>query len=295
MKIVITGSLGNISKPLTQELVQKRHSVTVISSSTERQKEMEAIGAKAAIGSLENVDFLISTFKSAYAVYCMIPPNFAELNQVEYYKRIGNNYAEAIKQSDVKRVVHLSSWGAHLDKGTGIILGSHNVETILNKLQDTSITHIRAGSIYYNLFRFANMIKERGVVGANYGGDDKIVWVHPTDISSVVVEELEKISVATKEVRYVASDEKTASETAKILGAAIGKPDLQWLTFTDEQSKKAMEGRGMHASVVADIIALGASIHNGSLGEDYELHKPATMGKIKVEDFAKEFAVAYNQ
>ncbi len=32
MNIVLTGSLGNIGKPLTQELVQKRHSVTVISS-----------------------------------------------------------------------------------------------------------------------------------------------------------------------------------------------------------------------------------------------------------------------
>jgi len=38
MKIVVTGSLGNISNPLTQELVQKGHSVTVISSNAERQK-----------------------------------------------------------------------------------------------------------------------------------------------------------------------------------------------------------------------------------------------------------------
>ncbi len=36
MNIVLTGSLGNISKPLAQELVQKGHSVTVISSKAER-------------------------------------------------------------------------------------------------------------------------------------------------------------------------------------------------------------------------------------------------------------------
>jgi glycogen synthase len=29
MKIIATGSLGNISKPLTKELIQKGHSVTV--------------------------------------------------------------------------------------------------------------------------------------------------------------------------------------------------------------------------------------------------------------------------
>lgn len=57
MKIIVTGSLGHISKPLTQTLVQKGHSVAVISSKSERQAAIEAIGAKAAIGTIEDVNF----------------------------------------------------------------------------------------------------------------------------------------------------------------------------------------------------------------------------------------------
>ena len=38
MKIIVTGSLGNISKPLTQELVAKGHQVVVISSKSDKQK-----------------------------------------------------------------------------------------------------------------------------------------------------------------------------------------------------------------------------------------------------------------
>lgn len=295
MNIVLTGSLGHISKPLATELIAKGHSVTIISSKAEKQKEIENIGAKAAIGLLENTDFLISAFKNADAVYCMIPPNFAELNQVAYYIRIGKNYARAIEHSNVKRIIHLSSWGAHLDKGTGIILGSHNVEIILNELQDVSITHIRPVSIYYNLYGFVSMIKNAGFIGANYGGNDKVVWVHPNDIAVAVAEEFEKTTIASRNVRYVASDEKTASETAKILGNVIGKPDLQWLTFTDEQAKNGMEQNGIPASIVADIVDLNASIHSGAMGEDYELNKPKKMGKIKIEDFAKEFAIVFNQ
>lgn len=75
MKIVITGSFGNISKPLTQALVQKGHLVTVVSSNAERQKDIEALGAKPAIGSLENPEFLATVFAGADAVYCMVPPN----------------------------------------------------------------------------------------------------------------------------------------------------------------------------------------------------------------------------
>lgn len=293
MKIIVTGSLGHISQPLTMELVQKGHSVTVISSKPGKRQAIEVLGAIAAIGSLEDVDFLKSTFAGADAVYCMIPPNFAELNQVAYYNRIGNTYAHAIQQSGVKRVVHLSSWGAHRDKGTGIIIGSHNVENILNKLQGVVITHLRAGSFYYNLYSFVDMIKGAGFIGANYGGDDKIVWVHPKDIAAA--EELQKTPTAGHDVRYVASDERTAAETAKVLGAAIGKPDLQWLTFTDEQTKAGMEQNGIPAPIAADLVDLNRSIHSGALGEDYELHKPIAMGTVKVEDFTKEFSLVYNK
>lgn len=46
MNIVVTGSLGNISKPLTQELVQKRHSVTIISSKAGRQTKEDTTELK---------------------------------------------------------------------------------------------------------------------------------------------------------------------------------------------------------------------------------------------------------
>jgi hypothetical protein len=51
MKVVITGSLGNISKPLAHELVAQGHAVKVISSKPEKQTDIEALGATAAIGS----------------------------------------------------------------------------------------------------------------------------------------------------------------------------------------------------------------------------------------------------
>lgn len=71
MNIVLTGSLGNIGKPLTQELVQKGHSVTVISSKAERQNNIEALGAKVAIGTMLDRHFLSATFKGADIVYLM--------------------------------------------------------------------------------------------------------------------------------------------------------------------------------------------------------------------------------
>jgi len=72
MKIIVTGSTGHVSQPLTEELVQKGHSVTVISSNAEKQPAIDAMGTPAAIGSWEDVDFLTATFTGADGVYCML-------------------------------------------------------------------------------------------------------------------------------------------------------------------------------------------------------------------------------
>jgi uncharacterized protein YbjT (DUF2867 family) len=292
MKVVVTGSLGNVGKPLATELVQKGHQVTIISSNTEKQKDIKALGAQAAIGSLEDVEFLAQTFRGADVLYAMIPPNFAELDQVAYCRRIATNYAMAVQQSDIKHVVHLSSYGAHLEKGTGFILGAHHAERIFNELPDISITHLRAGFFYTNLYRFIDMIKGTGFLASNYGGDDKLILVHPTDIAAAAIEEIESAS-AGKKIRYVVSDEHTANEVAHIIGTAAGKPDLKWIILSDEQMRKGLEKQGMPAHLIDKFVEMGSSAHSGALREDYERQKPIQMGKIKTEDFAKDFAKVF--
>ena len=179
MKIIVTGSLGHIGKPLTQELVQQGHEVTVISSHPERQTAIEALGAKAAIGSMEDADFLSASFTGADAVYVMETLGASayfdqKIDGIAAITRIGNNYKQAIIQSCVKRVVHLSSIGAHSDKGNGLLVFHYNVENILKSLpQEVSITFMRPVGFYYNLLGFINNIKTQGVIATNYGGDSK--------------------------------------------------------------------------------------------------------------------------
>lgn len=293
MKIIVTGSLGNISKPLATELVQQGHAVTVISSKPDRQAAIEALGATAAIGSIEDEAFLAATFAGADAVYAMVPPSYRELDSRAYFQRIGHNYAQAIQQAGVRRVVQLSSWGAHRDHGTGGILGSHDVEEILAALPGIALTHLRPTSFFTNYYSFAGMIKGAGFMGANCAGNYRVALVHPQDIAAAAAEELADPAATTgRTIRYVASDEHTQDEVAQALGAAIGQPDLRWVAFTDEQMRDNLLKNGLPPSTAADVVDIYASMSSGALAEDYEQHKPA-LGKVKLEDFAKEFAAAF--
>ncbi|RZK93155.1 MAG: NAD-dependent dehydratase [Hymenobacter sp.] len=223
----------------------------------------------------------------------MVPPSYTEPDSRAYYQRLGRCYAQAIRQAGVRRVVQLSSWGAHRDHGTGGILGSHDVEEILAALPGLALTHLRPTSFYTNYYGFAGMIKGAGFMGANCVGNRKIALVHPRDIAAAAAEELTNPAApAGRTIRYIASDERTQDEVAQALGAAIGRPDLRWVAFTDEQMQANLLQNGLPASTAADIVDIYASMNSGALAEDYAQHKP-TLGKVKLEDFSREFAANF--
>jgi uncharacterized protein YbjT (DUF2867 family) len=297
MKIIITGSLGHISKPLTEKLVAQGHEVTVISSKQEKQKDIEALGAKAAIGSIEDVTFLSAIFKGAHIVYLMEPPiNFfdQELDPEMYWTNIASTYAQAIRQSSVLKVIHLSSIGAHTDKGNGILSTHHYVENILKQLPPAvSIKFMRPVGFYYNMFAFIQSIKRQDAIVQNYGGDEKEPWVSPLDIAEVIAEEM-NLSFEGRTVRYIASDEVSPNEIAKILGEVIGKPDLKWMVISDEQMVNGLVAAGFNKQAAKGLAGMNAGRSSGVLYEDYYNNKP-TLGKVKLKDFAKEFAMVFNQ
>jgi len=294
MNIIITGSLGRISKPLTERLVKEGHTVTVISSRPEMHAAITATGAMPAIGTLEDVDFLVSVFKHADALYCMTPPNHSgDVNYPEFNRRISQNYARAIRESGVNRIVHLSSYGAHLPSGTGFIMGKHYAENILNELEGVNITHMRPVYFYYNFYNMINMIKKTGVIRANYGGAHKFAIVSPDDIAAAVATEIIKPGVAGHTIQYVASDERSGDEIAAILGAAIGQPDLKWVLITDEEMKNGLLANGFAPHVAEQMTEMYAALHAGLLEEEYVLDKPE-MGGVKFEVFAAAFAERFN-
>ncbi|HWB26998.1 MAG TPA: NAD(P)H-binding protein [Chitinophagaceae bacterium] len=298
MKIIVTGSLGHISRPLTEALIQKGYSVTVISSKAERKKDIEALGAKAAIGTMEDADFLAVTFEGADLVYTMetLGPNSffdQKLDIMDAIKKIANNYKKAIERTGVKRVVHLSSIGAHTGNGNGMLAFHHEAENIFKQLpNDVAIKFMRPVGFYYNLLAFIPTIKTQNAIISNYGGDEKEPWVAPLDIAAVIAEEIEK-PFAGREIRYIASDEVSPNEVAKILGQAISKPGLEWRIITDEQLLNGLLAAGMNPQTAKGFMEMNASRRGGVLYEDYYRNKPV-LGEIKMTDFAKDFAKAFN-
>lgn len=292
MKITISGSLGNIGKPLTTKLIASGHEVTVITSNKERVEAIENLGAKAAVGSVSDAVFLRHTFDDADSVFVMTPPNMGGENIIVNTTAAGQAFATAIKETGVKRVVMLSSIGADLPSGNGPIAGLHNIEKIYETLENVSLTFLRAGFFYTNLYNDVPMIKGGGIIGSNYPSTIEIPFVHPEDIANDVAEELQKRESG-KNIRYIISDVRTPNDVAQTLGLAIGKPELPWIEFTDEQALGGMKEAGLPLEMAGLYTEMGSGLRSGKIQKDFLSRKLAVEGKIKLEDFAKEFAAKF--
>jgi uncharacterized protein YbjT (DUF2867 family) len=296
MKIVLTGSLGHINQPLAQQLLDKGHELTIISSQPSKQQTIEALAAKAAIGSLEDIAFLTKTFTGADIVYLMEPPvHFHDpaADTDAYWLKIARNYVQAVQQSGVTKLVHLSSIGAHTDQGVGMLAAHYRVEKILNELPSSvAIKFMRPVGFYYNMFAFIPTIKAQGAIIQNYGGDKKEPWVSPLDIASVIAEEME-LPFNGRSVRYIASEEISPNDIAGILGTAIGEPGLKWLVIPDEDFQQGLLKAGFNLTIAKGLTEMNAG-RRDKLYDDYYQHRPV-LGSNKLIEFAKDFAHVYKE
>jgi len=292
MKITITGSLGNVAKPLAQQLIKEGHDITVISSNESKKSEIENLGAKAAIGSITDLDFLVKTFAESDAAFLMTPPNMGFENVVENTINAGKNYAEAIKKTGLKRVVMLSSIGVESPVENGPIKGLHFIEKFYNELENTSVTFLRAGYFYINFFNDIPMIKNAGIIGGNYPGSVSIPLVHPIDIAKAAAEELVK-NTEGKNVRYIVSTIRSGNDIAKIFGTATGNSELPWIEFKDEDSLNGMLQAGLPKEIAELYTEMGLGLRKGIVQKDFIEHGSPVDGEVKLEDFAKEFAAKY--
>jgi uncharacterized protein YbjT (DUF2867 family) len=292
MKYVITGGAGHISKPIVEKLLSAGHEVKVVARNAEHLQELKAKGAQPVIGSVEDLSFVKEAFAGADVVYTMVPPNFGANDLKKYIATVGKNYADAVRANNIKYVVNLSSVGAHMPTGAGPVSGLCSVEKAFDELTGTNVLHLRPSYFYYNLFGQLSMIKNMNLVGSNFGGNNKLMMSDPADIAEVAIDALLKLDFNGKMVKYIASDERSVDEIASVLGKAIGKPDLKWVVFTDEQAVGGMIQAGLPEEMAKNYGEMGHALNTGEFGSDYWQHRP-TLGKRKLEDFAREFAEAY--
>ncbi|MBO9611295.1 MAG: NmrA family NAD(P)-binding protein [Dyadobacter sp.] len=294
MIVTVTGSLGNVGRILTEKLITKGHTVKVVTSNPARSEAIRALGAVPLVGSLDDYEFVKHSFEGSDAVYLMIPPDYHAPDVKQYMMTMGRQYARALKETGVKLAVNLSSVGAHLEDGLGPTGPNFYIEQLLNELQHVHVLHLRPGMFMTNFYGAMPLIRYQGMIGNNFNGSASLPLTHPRDIAEAAFRAIDDFSVSGKQVRYVVSDVKNGEQVARALGNAAGKPDVHWVEFSDEQLLGALMQDGFSQPMAqVYIIEIGVAIRDGSFAEDFQKQWNQPTGRVTLDEFSREFAMAY--
>jgi uncharacterized protein YbjT (DUF2867 family) len=288
---VITGATGNTGNEIARKLLQAGKKVRAIARDRNRLNSLENLGAEIHQGTLDDSNFLTNAFEGATAVYAMIPTDARAENLFAYMDRIGESIYTALRQAKVPNVVNLSSIGGDLPSGTGPIAGLHRQEERLNKL-DANVLHLRPTFFMENFFMDIPMIREMGMMGSPARPDVILPMIATKDIGDVAADRLNRLDFKGKTVLDLLGPRDVGyAEAAKILGAAIGKPDLQYVQFSYEDAEKGMIQAGLTADIASKYVEMYRAFNDGIIKS--VPRKPENNTPTTIEEFAKTFAAAY--
>ena len=291
--LVITGATGKTGNIIADALISKGHKVRVIGRDGDRLKRFTSKGAESAVGDLGDTAFLTKAFTGADAVVALIPPNFSVTDFRAYQKKIGESIVAAIRGSDVKYVVNLSSQGAHLPDKTGPIAGLHEQEARLNRLVGVNVLHLRPTYFMENLLMNIDLIKKMNIMGSAVRGDVKFAMIATKDIGAYASERLAKRDFSGKSVRdLLGQRDLSLNEAAAIIGKKLGKPDLKYVSFPYDEAEKGMVATGLTPDMSRLYIEMSKALNSGlfavGLGRTKENTTPTSF-----EEFADVFANIY--
>jgi uncharacterized protein YbjT (DUF2867 family) len=287
---VLLGANGNITSRVAAALLERRQPVRVIGRNPASLEPLRRRGAELAIGDARDTAFLTQAFTGADAVYAMIPPAYDAPDMRRSQAAFGTAVASALSKCRVRRVVNLSSVGAELPAGTGPIAGLHDQEQRLDALPGIDLVHLRPGYFMENHLHAAGPIAALGVYASLEESDVPVPMVASRDIAEVVVRELG--SPAVRGVLHLhASRPYTFRDVARILGSAIGRPELKHVRAEPQQARAAMLQAGFSADAADRMEEMARWL---SAAARTSLPGPVEVTPTTLEEFAPQFRAAFD-
>jgi uncharacterized protein YbjT (DUF2867 family) len=287
---VLLGANGNITSRVAGALLDRHQPVRIVGRNPAALDALRRRGAQLAIGDARDAGFLAQAMAGATAAYVMIPPAYDAPDLRQSQTMFGTAIAAALAPSGVKRVVNLSSVGAHLSAGTGPIAGLHEQEQRLDALSGIDLLHLRPGYFMENHLHAAGTIAALGVYASLEAPDVPVPTIATRDIAEVVVRELLEPS-ARGALHLHTARQSSFREVASILGRAIGRADLPYVQAEPAQARAAMKQAGFSddaADKMEEMARWLSSLPRPPLPGPVEL-TPTTL-----EQFAPQFKAAFD-
>jgi uncharacterized protein YbjT (DUF2867 family) len=294
-KIVILGATGTVGSKISEILLNQGHQVTLIARHTEKLEKYRSLGAEIIAGDITDAETLTDAFKNADSAFVLLPDNVKAENTRAYQRQVTGILMVAIENSGIRYIVNMSSLGSHMHEGNGMMAGTGEQEVRLNQLNNVNVLHIRSAYFMENFLRTIGVVKKMGFNATAADGDHAIPMVATEDVAKIAAAHLANLDFTGKSVHAVMGPKDyTYLEFTRIIGSAIGNPELTYVQLPVEQVKQAFLGNGFSEDFTSNLIEMGTAIKTGFM--NYQKRDESTTTPTTAEEFVQAvYLPAFNK
>lgn len=250
----IMGATGQVGGAAAAALLRRGHRVRAVVRDAGRALRLLPGVTEVATADTGHADSLAAAFSGAEAVFVLNPPQPHALDYLAAARAASEAIAEAVRRAGVARVVALSSQGAHLAEGTGVVRSLYDFEAALRGT-GTELTVLRPTSFMENWVALLAPARAEGVLPSMQQPVDAAVdMVSVRDVGATAATLL-AAPEAGGIVNLVGPRAYSPREVAETLGQLLGRT-VQAVPLPRETWHAALTGAGLgddYARLLAEL------------------------------------------
>lgn len=263
--LAIMGATGQTGGAALAELKRRDVKVRVIARDPARAAHLGGEGIEIVQGNAADAASLASAFAGAAAAYVMLAPPLQAADVLTESRGTARMIAAALRTAGVPHVVALSSVGAHLAEGSGIVRALHDFEAALAGAAP-SITFLRPGYFMENWAAMLPAAREAGVLpSALLPLDAASETVSARDVGRTAAELLFDPRPGTRIVDLAGPTEYSPVDAAVILTKLLGRT-VSAVPSSREETVAGLLAAGIGADYAARLADLNDAINAGRMG-----------------------------
>lgn len=284
---IILGATGHVGSNVAKNLMALGEHITVVTHNPDKILEWTTPRSEVACVDIHDTNALNKVFCGGQKLFFLNPPANPELDDaIKEEKMTVYSILEALKNSNIQKVVAESTYGAQPGDGIGDLGVLHEMEVGLKEL-GIPTTVIRAAYYMSNWDYSLESARTDGVITSLYPEDFKLPMVAPEDLGEVAAKLLTN-DEHDNEIVYVEGPERySAKDVADAFAKYLNK-DVRVNVVEEDQWISSLMEMGF-SRVAAESMAAMTKI---TLEENYEKPSNPVRGNITLDDYISKLIKA---
>jgi uncharacterized protein YbjT (DUF2867 family) len=262
--ITVMGATGKVGGAIARRLLAAGAEVCALGRTDAALADLAAAGAQPLRGDAGDGGFLSRAFAGADAVFTMLPFDPSAPDYHAHQTRLGEAIVAATRAAGVRRVVALSSIGADVPAGTGVLTSLYAQEQRLAALSDVHVLALRPGSFFENFLAAVPAIEHEGGYTDVFAADVPMPMVAVRDVAAAAADALLRTVWHGHLVRELPGPRDLSyAEATRILGARLGRPDAVYVQLPADEAADVLASYGFSADAARHYVEFGHALAAG--------------------------------